>query len=64
MGRTFTRKAPGIRARAIAPIAPSDAERNSSLSDSSFTPYATDKPKDPVRLPRQKACGKPETVRG
>ena len=49
-----TRKAPGNRARSTAPIALSDAEKNLSLSDSTFAPYAIDRTKDPVRLSRQK----------
>jgi hypothetical protein len=64
MGRASTRKAPGIRAISTAPIASSDAEKNLSLSDSTFTPYAMDKIKDPVRLPGRTACSEPETAQG
>ena len=50
MGKTSTRKAPGSRARSIAAIASSDAEKNLSLSDFTSTPYAIDRTNDPVRL--------------
>jgi hypothetical protein len=62
MGRTSTRKAPDISATSRAASASSDAEKNLSLLDSTFTPYATDKAKDPLRLPSQKLCSEPEII--
>ena len=53
MGKVSTRKAPGNMATSTAAIASSEAEKNLSLSDSMFTPYATDKVNDPVRLTHQ-----------
>ena len=64
MGKTSTRKAPGSRARSIAAIASSDAEKNLSLSDFMFTPYAIDRTKDPVRLVNRKAHSEPEMIQG
>ena len=46
-------------ATSTAAIALSDAEKNSSLSDSMFTPYAIDRVKDPVRLASQKRTVSP-----
>ena len=64
MGKKSTRNVPGSRARSIAAIASSDAEKNLSLSDSMFTPYAIDRIRDPVRLPSRKRRSESETVRG
>jgi len=60
IGKTSTRKDPGSMATSIAAIASSDAEKNLSVSDSMFTPYAIDKVKDPVRLPSQNVYSEPE----
>ena len=48
-----TRKAPGIIAILTTPIASSDAEKIQSFSDSTFTPYATDRVKYPAKLSSQ-----------
>jgi hypothetical protein len=64
MGKTSTKNAPGFRATSTAANASSDAEKNLSLSDSTFTPYATDKAKDPVRLPNQKECDESKIMQG
>jgi hypothetical protein len=62
MGKVSTRKTPGVRATSTAANASSDTEKNLSFSDSTFTPYATDKVKDAVRLLSQKACGESEAM--
>jgi len=62
MGKTSTRKAPGNMAMSTAAIASSDAEKNLSLSDSMFTPYAIDKVKDPVRLSSRNVLREPGTT--
>lgn len=59
MGRKSTRKVPGIIAKSTAAIASSDAEKNLSFSDSTFTPYAIDKAKDPEKLLGQTTRGEP-----
>ena len=64
MGKTSTKNAPGFRATSTAASASSDAEKNLSLSDSTLTPYATDKAKDPVRLPNQEECDEPKIMQG
>ena len=62
MGKTSTKNVPGSRARSIAAIAASDAEKNLSFSDFTSTPYAIDRTKDPVRLVNRKGHGELETV--
>jgi len=54
MGKASTRKAPGSKARSIAAIAFSDAEKNLSLSA-----YAIDRTKDPVRLANERRIVSP-----
>jgi hypothetical protein len=62
MGRKSTRKTPGTMAIPTAAITSSDAEESLSFPDSTFTPYATDKVKNPVRFPSQNECGEFETM--
>ena len=64
MGKESTRKAPGIRPSPKPTIVRLDNDKNLSLSDFIFIPYATDKLKYPVRLPNQKTRSEPETVQG
>ena len=64
MGNGSTRKTRGVRARLTAANAFSDVEKNSSLSDSMFIPYATDEVKDAARLPGEMTCGEPEATQG
>ena len=59
MGRKSTRKVPGIMAKSTATIASSDAEKNLSFSDSTFTPYAIDRAKDPEKLSGQTVRDEP-----
>lgn len=61
MGKVSTRNVPGTMAISTAAIACSDAERSSSLSDSTFAPYATDKLKDAAKLSSRNTFRESET---